>query len=101
MVASRTRTRTPRRAEPAGRRATVRELLLEGADVVHDLPALLFREVLPGGHGPAPVRDLPEDLAVCLLLHLVGGPVGRLGRQRRRGRTIALVAGARARPAAL
>src|SRR5262245_54973688 len=86
----------------AGRSAAFRELLLlEGADVVDDLPALLLREMLPRRHGSSPVRDLPEDLAVGLFLDLVRGPVGRLGRQRGRGRAIALVAGPVARDAVL
>src|SRR2546426_2660794 len=59
-------------------------LPLERADIVHDLPALLLREVLPGGHGAPPVRYLPEDLAVTLLLHRVRRPVRRLRRRDRK-----------------
>src|SRR2546428_4098428 len=53
------------------------------SDVVYDLPALLLREVLPRGHGAPPVRNLPEDLAVALLLYGVGRPVRRLRRWQR------------------
>src|SRR5439155_798704 len=68
-----------------------RRLLLETADVVHQRPAILVREMLPGRHGPAPVGDLPEDIAVGFALHLGRGPVGGLGRrQRGGGRAVAL-----------
>src|SRR5438445_2185986 len=87
-------TRMPIDERPAGSRrgvsrSTPESLLpLERADVVHDLPALLLREVLPRRHGAPPVRNLPEDLAVALLLYRVGGPSGRLRLRLGRGRRI-------------
>src|SRR5256885_9461972 len=91
--------RMPMNERPAGSRRGVSRstpgslLPLERADVVYDLPALLLREVLPRGPGAPPVRNLPEDLAVALLLYGVGRPVRRLRRcQRPRRRTRALAA---------
>src|SRR5256885_5767863 len=91
--------RMPIDERPAGSRRGVSRstpgslLPLERADVVYDLPALLLREVLPRGHGAPPVRNLPEDLAVALLLYGVGRPVRRLRRWQRRGRgTVAVSA---------
>src|SRR2546427_609246 len=83
--------RVPIDERPAGSRRGVSRstpgslLPLERADVVYDLPALLLREVLPRGHGAPPVRNLPEDLAVALLLYGVGRPVRRLRGWRRGG----------------
>src|SRR5437867_11593975 len=75
-------------------------LPLERPDVVHDLPSLVLRKVLPRRHRAPSVRDLPEDLAVTLLLDGVAGPVRGLRRwQRGRGRPIALSRGAVARHA--
>src|SRR2546422_990475 len=91
--------RMPIDERPAGSRRGVSRstpgslLPLERADVVYDLPALLLREVLPRGHGAPPVRNLPEDLAVALLLYGVGRPVRRLRRWQCRGRgTVAVSA---------
>src|SRR3989442_3331641 len=91
--------RMPIDERPAGSRrgasrSTTGSLLpLERADVVHDLTALLLREVLPRGHGAPPVRHLPEDLAIALLLYRVGRPVRRLRRRQRHGRrTVAVSA---------
>src|SRR3990167_3091421 len=68
-------------------------LLRQRADEVHQLPPLLLGQMLPGRHGAATVRDLPEDLPVRLLLDGVDRPVRGLGRwQRRRRRAVALPA---------
>src|SRR3989454_1007422 len=75
-------------------------LLLERADVVHQLPALLLREMLPGRHGATAVRDLPENLAVGFLRDLVGRPVGRLRRRERGGGGAVAPPAAPARPRA-
>src|SRR5260370_221281 len=71
-----------------------RLLALQRPDIVDDRPALvLFEHVLPGRHHATAVRDLPEELAIGLLLHPLGGPVRGLGRRQRRGRgTVAVTA---------
>src|SRR5207244_582056 len=90
--------REPRRGVWTSERC--RLLPLQGANVVHELPALVFREVLPGRHRAAAVRQLPEDLTVGLLLDSFGSPVRRLRRrQRRGGRAVALAPGAVTRDA--
>src|SRR5437870_12024857 len=90
--------REPRRGVWTSERC--RLLPLQGANVVHELPALVFREVLPGRHRAAAVRQLPEDLTVGLLLDRFGSPVRRLRRrQRRGGRAVALAPGAVTRDA--
>src|SRR5262249_103359 len=74
-------------------------LLLERADVRDEGPAVVLRQVLPRRHGAAPGRDLPEDLAVALVLNLLGSPVGRLRIQGDRRGAVALAAAAMARDA--
>src|SRR6266850_549960 len=87
--------RTPEGRRGIGRRGL---LPLERPDIVHDLPALVFGQVLPRGHRASSVGYLPEELAVSLLLDGFAGPVRGLRRwQRRRGRPITLPRGAVAR----
>src|SRR5262245_58731621 len=63
--------RGARRLKRAGRRCLRPDrLLLEGADVVHDLPAVLLREVFPRRHGATPLADLAEEDRVALGLDL-------------------------------
>src|SRR5262249_58799135 len=84
--------KTPGRTHRRGVRVekSTRLLSLQGPDVIHDLPALLLREVLPRWHRAATIRDFPEQLAVGLLLDRWRRPVGRLrGRQRRCGGAVA------------
>src|SRR5215472_9180999 len=71
-------------------------LLLERADVLDECPAVVLRQVLPRRHGAAPGRDLPEDLAVALILNLAGSPVRRLRIQGDRRGAVALAAAAMA-----
>src|SRR5262252_3319794 len=81
---------------PAGRLdiERCRLLPLQGSNVVHDLPALVLRQMLPRRHRAAAVRHLPEDLTIGLLLDRIGRPVRRLRRgQCRGGRAVALAAG--------
>src|SRR5262245_23762654 len=63
-------------------------------DVADERPAIVLREMLPGGHGAAPIADFPEELAVRLRLDFLRGPVGRLGAEGGRGHAIALALGA-------
>src|SRR5262245_284341 len=69
-------------------------LLLERANVLDERPAVVLRQVLPRRHGAAPGRDLPEDLAIALVLNLLGSPVGRLRIQGDRCGAVALAAAA-------
>src|SRR5215472_6934080 len=71
-------------------------LLLERANVLDERPAVVLRQVLPRRHGAAPGRNLPEDLAVALVLNLLGSPVGRLRIQGDRRGAVALAAAAMA-----
>src|SRR5215467_12220786 len=71
-------------------------LLLERADVLDERPAVVLREVFPRRHGAAPSGDLPVDLAVALLLDLLGSPVGWLGIQGDRRGAVALATAAMA-----
>src|SRR5262249_15702934 len=73
--------------------------LLERVDVADQCPAIVLGEVLPGGHRAPAVGDLPEQLAVRLILHSRRGPVGRLRIQRDRRGAIALSLGPVARRA--
>src|SRR3989449_2547797 len=87
-------------APPESRRGTVTVTpcwlrSLQSSDVVHDLPALLLRQVLPGWHGATAVRDLPEELTVGFLLDRRRRPVrGLRRRQRGGGRAVAFSHGA-------
>src|ERR1700730_7723136 len=67
-------------------------LFLERADIVHDLPALGLGKLLPGGHGPPTIRDLPEQLTVRVPLDCRRRPINRLGLQRGRGDPVAATA---------
>ena len=51
---------------------------LQRANIADQRPAVLLGEMLPRGHGAAAIGDLPEQLAVALVLHALRGPVGRL-----------------------
>src|SRR3989442_13951096 len=50
-------------------------LLLQAADVVDQVPAVLLRQVFPGRHRAATVGDLPEQLTVGFGLDLRRRPV--------------------------
>src|SRR5262245_36926914 len=65
-------------------------LLLERADVLDERPAVVLGQMPPRRHGAAPGGYLPEDLAVALVLNLLGSPVGRLGIQSDRRGAVAL-----------
>src|SRR5262249_4515132 len=68
-------------------------LSLQRADIVHERPALIPRQVLPRRHGAAAVADLPEDLAVRFGRDARRRPVRRLRRRQRGGRgSVALAA---------
>src|SRR4029450_3739025 len=62
----------------------------ERTDVPDEGPAVVLGQVPPRWHGSAPGRDLPEDLAVRLVLNSLGRPVGRLRIRRDGGRAVAL-----------
>src|SRR5260370_1806106 len=79
---------SPLTAPPSG------SLRGERADVADDRPAVALGQVPPRGHRAAPVGDLPEDLAVRLVLDAGRRPVHGLGIQRDRGGAVALALGA-------
>src|SRR5215831_9557720 len=66
----------------------------ERMDVADKRPAIVLGEMLPGGHGAAPVTDFPEELAVRLRLDLLRRPVRRLWAESGRSHAIALALGA-------
>src|SRR5215468_1475345 len=55
------------------------DLLLERPDVLDERPAFALGQLSPGRHRAAAGRDLPEELAVRLVLNPLRGPVGGLG----------------------
>ena len=85
------KTRKPTAMRRGVRRGREPAILVQSADVVDDVPAVVVRKVLPGRHRAATIGDLPEELAVRLRRDLRRRPVrGLRRRQRGRGRAIAL-----------